>query len=138
MYVTCATGCWCAALYFASCADINPHSFPPTPYTRCSLQVYNATYHVSGKFAGLPVVNYDCSNACADSDFAVGGVLNMGHMYISGAQCPVKQPQKLSIVSHAYVSPAAPKGTLTTELVAKDASAAQNILLDLQVVATMN
>ena len=57
---------------------------------------------------------------------------------IGGAACPVTMSQKLSIVSHAFVATSAPKGTLTTELVAKDTSAAKNILLDIQVIVTMD
>ena len=128
----------CQGTCTTSGSVVRGQNFTITAEGSCDAEVDGATYHVDGKFAGLPVINHDCADACQDSDFAVGGVLNMGHMYIGGAACPVTTSQKLSIVSHAFVATSAPKGTLTTELVAKDTSAAKNILLDIQVIVTMD
>ena len=101
----------------------------------CTEDVTAASYDCTGKFAGLPVINQHCDDACKDSDFAIGGALNMGHMYIAGAGCPVTQGNTMTIVSTAYVGTTAPGGTLTSELTAKDS--AGNKLLDLQVVISL-
>ena len=68
------------------------------------------------------------------AESALEVALQSGPMFLL---CLGKRPE-VGIVSHAFVATSAPKGTLTTELVAKDTSAAKNILLDIQVIVTMD
>merc|ERR1711871_54628 len=70
-------------------------NFTITATGTCVEAVSAASYHVSGKFAGLQVLNHDEPDACVDTDFPIGGALNLGHMYIAKAGCPVAQGQQL-------------------------------------------
>ena len=116
-------------------SPVKGQNFTITAIGMCSEDVTAANYHVDGKFAGLPVINEDCADACKPYDFKIGGALNMGHMYIAGAGCPVKQGTNMTIVSTAYVGANAPGGTLTSEMKAYDGN--KQLLLDLQIITSL-
>ena len=138
--VTCTVLDSAGSLCQGTCTTSTPtpvkgQNFTITAKGVCSEDVTAASYDCTGKFGGLPVIKQHCDDACHDSDFAIGGALNMGHMYISGAGCPVTKGQTMTIVSTAFVGNLAPSGTLTSDLTAKDA--AGNKLLELQVAVTL-
>merc|ERR1719261_2335019 len=116
-------------------APVKGQNFTITAAGTCSEDITAASYHVSGTFGGLPVLNHDEPDACVDTDFPIGGALNLGHMYIAKAGCTVPQGAKLKLVSTAFVSKLAPPATLKADLVAKDG--AGNKILELEVDVTM-
>ena len=105
-------------------------NFTITATGNCQEDVNSATYDVQGTFAGIPVLSVKGNDACHPTDFPVGGALNLGHMYIEGASCPVKQGTTLNIVSQAFVGKLAPPGTLKASLEAYDQSKKDLLKID--------
>ena len=114
-------------------APVKGANFTITATGNCAEDVTTATYDVQGTFAGIPVLHVKGNDACSATDFPVGGALNLGHMYINGAQCPVAQGTALSIVSQAFVSKLAPPGTLKASLTAYDQAASALLKIDFSI-----
>ena len=114
-------------------APVKGANFTVTAEGNCAEDVTSATYDVHGTFAGIPVLTVKGNDACSATDFPVGGALNLGHMYVGGAQCPVTKGTKLSIVSQAFISKLAPPGTLKASLTAYDQAASALLKIDFSI-----
>jgi len=99
----------------------------------CSGAVSTSTYDMTGTFAGIPILNKKGLDGCSPTDFSVGGALNLGHVYIGGATCPIAAAGALKIVSQALVGVHAPPGTLKTVLTTKDQAGAELFSINLDV-----
>ena len=95
-------------------------NFTITVNGNCPADVTTATYDATGTFAGIPVLKVLGNPGCGDTDFPVGGALNLGHMYIGGVACPVKGGAALVLDNKAFISKLAPPGTLKSSLTTYD------------------
>ena len=95
-------------------------NFTITVNGNCPADVTTATYDATGTFAGIPVLKVLGNSGCGDTDFPVGGALNLGHMYIGGVTCPVKGGAAMVLDNKAFISKLAPPGTLKSSLTTYD------------------